>query len=138
MELIAIFARENLGECMVFWRLAQNFGDRYGINLGRHDYQVPPMKGKLTMNSVGKHRCESEGIGKIPSGLLTPVLPPLTAGQNAVFLKPISNFSAQLSVLLEAENAILPPLCFEVAKFSPCSSFGKENIGVAKDVCLLA
>ena len=59
-------------------------------------------------------------------------------GENAVFLRPISSFSAQLSVLLEVENAILPPLCFEVAKFSPCFSFGKENIGVAKDGCLLA
>ena len=57
MELIAIFARANLGECKDFWRLAQNFGERYGINLGRHDYQVPPMKGKPTMNSVGRHQC---------------------------------------------------------------------------------
>ena len=38
MELIAIFARANLGECEAFWRLAQNFGERYGINLGRHTY----------------------------------------------------------------------------------------------------
>lgn len=35
MELIAIFARANLGECKALWRLAQNFGEWYGINLGR-------------------------------------------------------------------------------------------------------
>ena len=57
MELIAIFAGANLGECKALWRLAQNFGERYGINLGRHDYQVLPMKGKLAMNSVGRYRC---------------------------------------------------------------------------------
>ena len=38
MELIAIFARADLGEYKAFWRLAQNFGERYGINLGRHAY----------------------------------------------------------------------------------------------------